>query len=320
MKTNLITLLCHCNSEKKLAVLEDNIKLLKQYSFDILIVSHTPVPSSIQDMVEYLIYDKSNPLIHYPERGMVFWHTRTILESKVRLQNILPDYGWTVFNQLINVARLALPLPYTHYSFLNYDIILTEESINELMNPGEFTVSRVEDLSDSRGFRFPGFMLNILSKQNLQKIIPLLSRDQYTLDTNSCIKTGKFRDAEEYWGKLISIFNYKILKNSIKDLISLESPPLFNLNNTSDFKLFFQNNNTHPQIRPNDFNSRIVVYDNTTGGFTLVINDRKILVTGDYIEDLPPVIDYIGYIHKGEIVDFTEFFNSSNFTSITYEN
>lgn len=319
MKNNLITLLCHCDNEKKLTVLEDNIKILKQYDFDILIVSHTPVPSSIQNMVEYLIYDKSNPLIYYPERGMVFWHTRTILGKKVRFQNILPDYGWTVFNQLINVARLTLPLPYTHYSFINYDIIFTEECISELLNPGEFIVSKVEDLSDSRGFRLPGFMLNILSKENLQKIIPLLSKDQYTLDTNSCIETGRFRDAEDYWGKLISIFNYKVLESNIKDLISLESPPLFNLSSTPDFKLFFQNNSTYSQIRPNDFISRIVVYDNTTEGFTLVINDREIIITGDYIEDLPPDIEYIGYIYKGETINFTELFNNSNFTSITYE-
>ena len=67
---NLVVILSHCNDEEKLKVLEDNIKKLKLEGFDILLTTHIPLPQNTQSQVEYLIYDKSNPLIYWPERGM----------------------------------------------------------------------------------------------------------------------------------------------------------------------------------------------------------------------------------------------------------
>ena len=73
MKNNLIIILSHCDTEEKKEVLINNVNKLKSNNFDILLVSHIPIPSSIQELVEYFIYDKSNPIINWPERGMVFW-------------------------------------------------------------------------------------------------------------------------------------------------------------------------------------------------------------------------------------------------------
>ena len=47
MKNNLIIILSHCDSKEKIEILTDNIKKLKTQNFDILLLSHTPIPSHI---------------------------------------------------------------------------------------------------------------------------------------------------------------------------------------------------------------------------------------------------------------------------------
>ena len=120
MKNNLIIILSHCDSREKREILIDNIKKLKTQNFDILLLSHIPIPPSIQQIVEYFIYDKSNPIINWPDRGMVFWK-KILGDPNLRLQTIYPDYGWTAFNQILLGGNLGLSLDYDYFSFRFYN-------------------------------------------------------------------------------------------------------------------------------------------------------------------------------------------------------
>ena len=317
MKNNLISILCHCNTPEKEALLKENVQIIKQQGHDILIVSHIPISYEIQDMVEYSIYDKSNPLISYPERGMVYWQYRTIKQSRIKLQNIMPDYGWTAFNQILNVSRFALPLNYSHYTFLNYDALLTDTVLHELKEPADFVTSKVKDERNEDGFRYPSFMLNILTKKNLERILPLISKEDYMCDTHSRIEGGKFRDAEQYWEHLTSTFNYLTLPEQVTDQISFDFPDIFDISKHSEFKIFFQNNNTFKRIVTNSFNPRVLIYENNAEELILNINNDQIDIKGDYIQDLPEIYN-IGYTYKGEYVDLTENYINANFTTINY--
>lgn len=317
MKNNLIAILCHCNTPEKEALLKENIEIIKKEGHDILIVSHIPVSYEIQDIVEYSIYDKSNPLISYPDRGMVYWQYRTVNDSKIKMQNIMPDYGWTALNQILNVSRFALPLDYTHYTFLNYDALLSEVVLHELREPADFVTSKVKDDRNDDGYRYPSFMLNILTKKNLKRLLPLIDKDDYMCDTHLFIEGGKFRDAEQYWGHLTSIFNQFILKEQMVDQISFDFPNIFNESNHSEFKIFLQNNNTFDRIDTNSFQPRIMIYDNTTDKLILNINEVKVEIQQDVIIDLPE-IQSIGYTFNNEYVDLTEIYNKATFATINY--
>jgi hypothetical protein len=98
MKNNLIIILSHCDSREKSEILIDNIKKLKTQNFDVLLLSHIPIPSSIQQIVEYFIYDKSNPIINWPDRGMVFWK-KILGNTNYRLQTIYPDLVHSTGNE-----------------------------------------------------------------------------------------------------------------------------------------------------------------------------------------------------------------------------
>lgn len=317
MKNNLIAILCHCNTPEKEVLLKENIQTIKNEGHDILIVSHIPVSYEIQDMVEYSIYDRSNPLITYPDRGMVYWQYRQINDTKIKMQNIMPDYGWTALNQILNVTRFALPLDYTHYTFLNYDVLLTDIVLHELKDPADFVTSKVKDDRSEEGYRYPSFMLNILTKKNLQRVLPLIDKNDYMCDTHLFIEGGKFRDAEQYWGHITSIFNQFILSEEMVDQISFEFPNIFNESNHSEFKIFFQNNNTFRRIDTNSFTPRIMIYENSVENLIINLNEEKIVVYGNAVIDLPE-INTIGYTYNNEYVDLTEVYNKANFSTINY--
>ena len=317
MKNNLIAILCHCNTPEKEQLLRETIHTIKAEGHDILVVSHIPVTYEIQDLVEYSIYDKSNPLISYPDRGMVYWQHKIVNQEKIKMQNIMPDYGWTALNQILNVSRFSLDLEYTHYTFINYDTKLTEAVLHELRDPADFVTSRVVDDRDERGYRYPSFMVNILTKKNLKRLLPLISKEDYMCDTHTNVEGGKFIDAEHYWEHLTSIFNILPLKESIQDLISFDFPNIFNESKHPDFKIFLQNSNTFERIISNSFIPRVLIYDNTADDLVLNINDYTVEIEGNTVLDLPE-INKIGYTIGGEYTDLTDVYMNANFATINY--
>lgn len=320
MKNNLIIITCHCNNEEKIQVLEENINLLKSIDLDIMLVSHVPVPFDIQSQVEYVIYDKSNPIIDFPYRGMVFWRTMNFNGTIIRFDNILSDYGWTAFNQYLLGGNLGLSLNYNFYSFINYDVKLTNLMLDSFQTPSDFLVSNVVDNNDEKGYRFPSFMLNILSKKNLKSILPIIDKKYYMSDTHPWLKGGKFRDAEDYWGHLITNYQYDVFSEPIEDQISFDNTgELYNFSKHEEFKIFFQNSNTHERFITESRIPRVIIYENSTSFLTLVINDlhTNIIDGANILLDLPEVTS-IGYIYEGEYYDLTEEYNNSIYSTINY--
>tara|TARA_B110000093_G_C12865303_1_gene365182 strand:+ start:72 stop:1028 length:957 start_codon:yes stop_codon:yes gene_type:complete len=310
---NLVVILSHCDNKKKLKVLEDNIKKIKSNGFDILLTTHTPLPQDIQSQVEYLIYDKSNPILHWPQRGMTYWKCLPYGSQSLKLVNILPDYGWTAFNQLLTSSHLGLSLDYTHYTFINYDIILTPLLIETLKLPQDFVTSKVYAKENEKGFRFPSFMFNILSKENLKKLLPLISKEQYI---NGSITTEHhdFKDAETYLGHLISVFNYEVYPEVVKDqIIYIDFQDALNLNKDNDlFKLFYQSITDSKTIHS------ILIYD-IQGELKVNFNGEEILITEPVhlFEDVHlNGINEFGYYLNGSYIDLICLFKEKRTTFI----
>ena len=312
---NLIILLSHCDNEEKLRVLEDNIQKLKSNGFDILLTTHTPLPPNIQSQVEYLIYDKSNPILYWPQRGMTYWKNFSHGSQSLKLVNILPDYGWTAFNQLLTSSHLGLSLDYTHYTFINYDVILTPLLIETLKLPQDFVTSKVYAKENEKGFRFPSFMFNILSKENLKKLLPLISKEQYI---NGSITTEHhdFKDAETYLGHLISVFNYDIHPEVLKDQIEYGDKDPFDFSGDGrEFKLFYQSI-TNPlvyQTLPS-----ILLYD-IQGELKVNFNGEEILITEPvhlFKDVLLNEINKFGYYLNGSYIDLIHIFKEKRQTSV----
>ncbi len=73
MLNNLVIILSHCDTPPKVKVLKETIASLRSIDIDILLTSHIPVDLDIQDMVDYYIFDKSNPVIDLKDKAFKGW-------------------------------------------------------------------------------------------------------------------------------------------------------------------------------------------------------------------------------------------------------
>ena len=194
---NLIVIECYCDTEQKLSLLDKMINSLNN-KFDILVTTHSPLPELIQEKIDYLIFDKSNPILKYPERGMKFW--RKI--KNIKITHIMDDYGWTVYNLKKNAILFSKQLDYDYYSFINYDINITEDLVDLLNNPEDFICTNFLDPLTKKSL-FPSLLFNILSKENTNKIYDLIKKEDY-ISVDNTTGTSLYSDAEAYWGSLIS--------------------------------------------------------------------------------------------------------------------
>ncbi len=284
-KNNLVIILSHCDTKEKINLLENNIKQVKEYGLDILLASHIPLSKSIQSSVDYIVYDKSNPLLVWPERGMCHWKSLWWDDARYRLDTIFPDTGWTALNQIKLSSSLGLSLDYDYYTFINYDTVLTDNLMDVAKTPQNYLdgnddlgvyLTRIINYNDWEGEKkivrksaFPGMLFNMYSKEKLQSMIPLISRGKY-LTGIGCVNSNdfnfddgvtvnsmknstqhtRFTDAEQYLYSLINNFKYKIHPEFIEEhtntIVDSSIQP-FNLNNyNDDFKIICDNGNRVP--------------------------------------------------------------------------
>jgi|VirMetMinimDraft_7_1064189.scaffolds.fasta_scaffold06899_2 hypothetical protein len=304
---NLVIILCYCDTQRKLDLLSNMILSLKD-KYDILVSTHSPLPIEIQNNIDYLVYDKSNPILKYPERGMVFWKSVNIEctpcgeKPPIKISHMMNDYGWTVFNLKKNAIAFCQNLDYSHYSFINYDIEITQGVLNMINNPKDFICSDFKDPTTNASL-FPSLLFNILSKENANKINNLISKQEYT---SSNPTTGQsFTDAEAYWGHLISNFNYVKVETEIVGMLNTGNPDVLNYNKSNDqYKLFFSEN-------------KVFIYDNfeekqikiRVNGEDITLNDKQFTVYFSKIEDL-------GYYHNNELINLTSKLESDIYNRI----
>jgi hypothetical protein len=63
-KKDIIIIGAYPNRSHKMEMLRECIKRVKPLGYDIMVVSHYPIPEDIQREVDYVIYDKENLLIY----------------------------------------------------------------------------------------------------------------------------------------------------------------------------------------------------------------------------------------------------------------
>lgn len=304
MNSNLIIILSHCDTEEKLKILEGIVVELKDEGFEILVNSHIPLSTKIQSMVDYLVYDKSNPILFWPDRGMVHWQHKWVQGKNYELKAIWPDYGWTVLNQIKNSSYLGLSLDYTYYTFINYDTVLTPALIEAAKNPISLLTTKVEvpDKGNTRSVSiFPSLLFNIVSKEILEKITPLISKESYIKGRGnitpeygegsqyfweaSKVENGTERitygSAEHFWYGLIDNFTFSIHQDLLKDKITYI--PEGEAKGVESFNFNIYNKNFHLHI---DNNTGDILVFNLTNPINFKINDNEINISEDYLIEI----------------------------------
>lgn len=281
---NLVVIISHCNSDPKLKALRNLISKIKQNGLDVMVITHISLPKDIQDSVEYMVYDKSNPMLYWPEYGNLCWLS---VQKEIKMVNVIPEHGWTVFNQIINAGNLGMGLSYTHFTFVNYDTIITKEMFETIKNPGDFVVS--EQVLDGGGFErvIPTLWFNIFNKENLKKLLSLISKEGF--------KSAK--NAESYWGELRENFEYVVYPKEVETLEFI----FYNLHEFGISCHNFNSKNKEFKYFVDGKEENLVVYD-VEKPLNLHVNGVDILISGNEVIKVNGVKS-IGFYIKKEFID-----------------
>lgn len=227
MKNKCIIILSHCDNKEKKEVLIKNIeKLSKLDNFDIILTSHIPLPEYILEMVDYFVYDRSNPVLKYPERCMTFWKKI----GKYRLVNVENNYGWTPLNQIKKGAKLAMVNNYDEYYFMNYDIDIRDDVYNYFLIDNDKNIFFKTKFTETHIFN-PGILFFIIKNKDINNLINMLDINIFKQKDN----------AEEYIKEISQIIDSEISDVIVYDLIRIDTKDMFNNSIDENFNFFISN-------------------------------------------------------------------------------
>lgn len=227
----IVIILSHCNTEQKKNILIRNIlNLKKNFDYDILITSHLTLPENIINLCDYFVYDRSNPILKWPTKAFEHWTYFQTDEGKVRLSYFVDDYGWTVFNQIKKGINTTSYLEYDEYIFLNYDLVINEEIINEINKDPETVFYSVKDTYGN--ISYPSLIFFRINKKNIELFEKLINLDFY-------LKNSHAESMLESISKIIDHMKSDIITMDYVDFNNGENGKLFNNSKNDLFSVFF---------------------------------------------------------------------------------
>ena len=127
----LVVVLSHADTIDKKEILIECISTIKKQGYDVLVSSHIEVSKDINDMVEYVVYDKENPLIMYDEYlnnpSVVYvWMSLPGYEQNYPIKF---NHAYAVMKLIQNGSAIAEINGYKNVYFVNYDYVLNDENI-----------------------------------------------------------------------------------------------------------------------------------------------------------------------------------------------
>lgn len=222
----IISILSHCDTEEKKNILIQTIDILREKTdFKIILNSHISLPENIINRVDYFLYDRSNPVMDMEKRSMLIWKVVRVNDTNFKLISIRRDYGWTPFNKIKNTLSFVSNMDLDEITFLNYDLKITNELIEDIKKIEDNVFYNVVSGND---YFNPGLLIFNISKQSINTFINELSIKNYL----------KHNIAEDYLRSIINKLDYLISGNIVNDRIRIDNEDLFNNIENNDFKVF----------------------------------------------------------------------------------
>ena len=123
IKNNIIAILTYCNTEEKINVLIENIKIIREnYSeFKIAVHANYPLPEYIQKMVDVYFYEDLNVIS--PKYSRV-WRILPYFDRKF-IYHFYEEYGYSVLQMIKSLSKYLME--YKKILLINYDLVIEKE-------------------------------------------------------------------------------------------------------------------------------------------------------------------------------------------------
>ena len=132
MSKDIVIITAHCDDQEKIDTLIECIDELKSQDYPIIISSHIQVPDNIYNMVDYVIYDKENPLIYsyeFAEYGSATTWLWTYYDNFYQQYTFDFNHAYAVLKLIKNGVALAQVNGYEISHVVCYDYILNDKNL-----------------------------------------------------------------------------------------------------------------------------------------------------------------------------------------------
>lgn len=285
------------NTEEKQNILRECIKSLKQLNLPILIVSHTPLPYDIQEMVEYYFYDKNNLLIKDSE----IFNTLSLddLDGINRMGSEYVYGGLRFASGLYkkNYFASCLVNSYNEYNILDmlgfkyvihweYDYILGEKSSENILNLlNEIKISgRKASFFSFKIHNFTSISPNP-SIFEVKYVLDKFISNKYVGDIKSYLEFSKNMFAESWKYYILSGDNHIHINRHILELDSYipdTKKDLFKVEK-NDFSIYYNNISGFYFKEKDGTITNNLVYSNINPSNTIMFFNVKIYFNEDLI-------------------------------------
>lgn len=129
-KKPIIVISTYPNSQHIINLTKESINAVKKQGYEVILVSHYPVDSELQNIVDYHIFDKNNILTHHDFYSNA-WQTSDEVEMNmnIRTENNHLYHGPAVYTNYYNGILFAKNLGYDNVICFNYDMVLTDPNV-----------------------------------------------------------------------------------------------------------------------------------------------------------------------------------------------
>ena len=298
---NIVLIQSHCDTNEKVDYLKNNILKLKEFDLDILLFSHIPLSQEIIKLVDYFIYDKTNPIL-WDERRHYFWW----IADGYKMETTIPDYGWTVFNQMIKSYNLIQNEKYEYVFIFNYDVIIDNEIEEYFKTPRN---SIFKHSKSQNGVAPPvefevGIIFFVLQFDLLQDLITQLDKKNYSDNWNLI--------AEEYLiSKLKNIGITEVSNVVVKDFFH-QTNDIFNLVDNKYLSVFLDNQKL----------LKFRIEKKMDVDISVIVNDELIRLQTPvfYFDSIVEKLKTFGVIVEGEYFNLESLFFEKKINRMTFIN
>lgn len=277
-----------CDTLEKLNILENNIRTIKSYNMDVMVISPFYLENNIVKLCDYFFLTKDNPVLDWPQKSMCSWIIYQHNGSNYKFIRTYPDYGFSGLSQVKQLSEIAVNLDYDQFHHIIYDLIIDQNVIDGFLSDKICSVypSKRDDIIWAVGLHYM-----IFNKQKLIEFTSHISLDNYL----SC-NDG---DAFVWLHSLQSKVGYQIEQTPVQDAIYFyQNFDFFNYSTIPNVKMFIDKNDYN--FNPDVDTIKLVFYD-TSKDIKLFVDDNETQYS----------------INKFSIIDLG--FNKTNYKTVVIE-
>ena len=142
---------------------KDTINSLKPLGRKIILVSHYPVDTDIQNMVDCYVYDGHNPLTHHSYYTR-FYNDQPDYFAEININGLKnSNQSLTVLTNMFNGAKVAKQLGFNRFFYTTYDVILDPKDIsivNEVFKTDKKLYAATLPTPQGKGIQTNGIMFD----------------------------------------------------------------------------------------------------------------------------------------------------------------